>query len=79
VWCVVDAVNKIFDIKNPRNHEEQKKIAADFKAVSVFDFDVCADAIEGVLIWILNLTLEDVKAVGVDQMKFIVEESTSVV
>ena len=53
VWYVADAVNKTFDIKYPRNHEEQKKIGADFKAVSVFDFDVCAGAINGILIWIL--------------------------
>jgi hypothetical protein len=71
VWYVADAVNKTFDIKYPRNHEEQKKIAADFKAASVFDFDVCAGAINGILIWILKLTLEDAKADGVDQMKFI--------
>eukprot|EP01082_Thalassiosira_pseudonana_P011308 g10846.t1 g10846 contig4:2692646-2692951(+) len=72
VWYVVDAINKTtsFDIKYPQNHEEQKKIAADFKAVSEVDFDVCAGAIDGILIWTLKPTLEDAKAVGVDQMKF---------
>ena len=72
VWYVVDAINQTasFDISYPRNHEEQKKIAADFKAVSEVDFDVCAGAIDGILIWTLKPTLEDAKAVGVDQMKF---------
>jgi hypothetical protein len=73
VWYVVDAINKTtsFDIKYPQNHEEQKKIAADFNAISEVDFDVCAGAIDGILIWTLKPTLEDAKAVGVDQMKFI--------
>eukprot|EP00970_Alexandrium_tamarense_P018495 scaffold13344_cov215-Alexandrium_tamarense.AAC.1 len=70
VWYVVDAVNASFNIKYPRNHDEQKKIAADFKAVSAVEFDVCAGAIDGILIWTLKPTLEDAKAVGVDQMKF---------
>jgi hypothetical protein len=72
VWYVVDAINKTtsFDIKYPQHHEEQKKIADDFKAVSEVDFDVCAGAIDGILIWTLKPTLEDAKAVGVDQMKF---------
>jgi hypothetical protein len=45
---------------------------SDFKAVSEVDFDfyVCAGAIDGILIWTLKPTLEDAKAVGVDQMQF---------
>jgi hypothetical protein len=70
VWYVVDAVNASFNINYPRNHDEQKKIAAEFKAVSAVEFDVCAGAIDGILIWILKPPLEDAEAVGVDQMKF---------
>eukprot|EP00970_Alexandrium_tamarense_P016947 scaffold7881_cov103-Alexandrium_tamarense.AAC.1 len=62
VWYVVDAVNASFNIKYPRNHDEQKKIAADFKAVSAVEFDVCAGAIDGILIWTLKSTLEDAEA-----------------
>ena len=57
VWYVVDAVNASFNIKYPRNHDEQKKIAADFKAVSAVEFDVCAGAIDGILIWTLRSRL----------------------
>lgn len=72
VWYVVDAINKTkqFDILYPESHEEQKKIAEGFKEASSVNFDCCAGAIDGILIWILKPTLADAKAVGVDQQKF---------
>jgi hypothetical protein len=38
---MVDAVNKTneFDIKYPESHEEQKKIAEDFRGVSTVKFE----------------------------------------
>ena len=72
VWYVVDAINKKadFNIQYPASHEKQKRIAAAFKAVSSVNFDCCAGAIDGILIWTLRPTLADAQAVGVDQQKF---------
>lgn len=72
VWYVVDAINKKkkFDIKYPESHHDQQKIADGLRAVSAVGFDCCAGAIDGILIWILRPTLDDAKAVGVDQQKF---------
>jgi hypothetical protein len=72
VWYTVDAVNKTkeFDIKYPESHEEQRKIAEDFRGVSTVKFECCGGSIDGILIWTLKPTLADAKAVGVDQQKF---------
>ena len=44
VWAVVDAINsyKDFFIVYPEEHEKQRRIAAEFKAVSQAGFDTCA-------------------------------------
>jgi hypothetical protein len=54
VWVVVDAVNKHkkFGIQYPKSHEKQRSIAAEFRKKSTADFDNCAGAIDGILIWI---------------------------
>ena len=78
VWYVVEAVNqkKEWYINYPKDHNEQLKIA-EFKAKSSVGFGVCAGAVDGILIWIHQPTLEEAKQVRVDQQKFFVEESTS--
>ena len=72
VWFVVEATNKMKEwyIEYPQNHNEQHKIAADFKDKSSVDFDVCAGAIDGILIWMNRPSLEEAREVGVDQQKF---------
>jgi hypothetical protein len=73
VWYIVEAVNKHREwyITYPTGHDEQLKIAADFKAKSSAGFGVCAGAVDGILIWIHQPTLEEAKQVGVDQQKFV--------
>lgn len=60
VWYVVDAVNKTggFDIKQPESQQEQKSIAATFKAVNEAEFKDCGGAIDGIFIWILKQSLQ---------------------
>jgi hypothetical protein len=72
VWYIVEAVNskKEWYLKYPNNHNEQLKIAAEFKEKSSVGFGVCAGAVDGILIWIHRPTLEESKKVGVDQQKF---------
>lgn len=54
VWRVVNAVNQCpeFNIEYPRSHDKQLEIAQAFQKVSGADFDCCAGAIDGMLIWI---------------------------
>jgi hypothetical protein len=55
VWCVVEAVNNVeeFFILYPADHQEQRKIAADFKTASGVGFDNCGGAIDGILPFVL--------------------------
>ena len=57
-------------IEYPQDQDEQRKIAKAFKAKSSVNFDVCAGAIDGILIWMNRPTLHEAKKVGVDQQKF---------
>ena len=52
-WYVVDAVNEHpdFAIKYPDNHAVQHSIAAGLQKVSGANFQCCAGAIDGILIW----------------------------
>jgi hypothetical protein len=74
VWYVVESTNKVeawyWYITYPTDHNEQIRIAYEFKAKSGVGFDVCAGAIDGILIWIHKPTLEEAKSVGIDQQKF---------
>lgn len=72
VWYVVESTNKVEEwyITYPTDHNEQLRLAYEFKAKSGVDFDVCAGAIDGILIWILKPTLAEAKMVGIDQQKF---------
>ncbi|KAL7425726.1 hypothetical protein ACHAXH_000202 [Discostella pseudostelligera] len=58
VWYVVDAVNTVeeFAIEYPESADEQERIAQEFKRVSQANIDICAGAIDGILIWIAKPT-----------------------
>ena len=63
VWYVVEAVNQkeVWYINYPKDHNEQLKVAAEFKAKSLVDFGVCVGAVDDILIWIHQRTLEEAK------------------
>ena len=71
VWYVVEAINVLpeFFVSYPSDPEEQKRIAANFRAASAVEFDNCAGAIDGVLIWIHRPTMKDAKAAGIGMKK----------
>ncbi len=50
-----------FKIEYPSCVDEQKRIAAGFERVSEVGFDICAGAIDGVLIWIQKPSLREAK------------------
>mmetsp|Transcript_13429 Transcript_13429/g.25216 ORF Transcript_13429/g.25216 Transcript_13429/m.25216 type:complete len:487 (+) Transcript_13429:1058-2518(+) len=73
VWFVVDAVNltSSMNIKFPVSHDEQRRIAAGFKAKSRIGLANCVGAIDGLLIWIHKPTKVDVKDnIGFGESKF---------
>ncbi|KAL3786233.1 hypothetical protein HJC23_002484 [Cyclotella cryptica] len=72
VWYVVEASNTQSDwyISYPESHEEQLRIAMEFKDKSSVDFEWCAGAIDGIIIWMNRPTLKEAAKVGVDQQKF---------
>ena len=53
VWHVVEAVNNYpqFQITYPSSVGEQEKIVAGFEKASSVGFNVCAGAVDGILIW----------------------------
>ena len=71
-WYVVDAVNECpdLDIKFPRNHNVQRRLAAAFKERSQANFDCCAGAIDGILIWIEKPTKEQCELSKCGQLRF---------
>ena len=81
VWIVVDSINACpqFRIYYPDLLEEQRRLAAEFEAASMPGIRNCAGAIDGILIWIQKPSLKEAKKVGVDQKKFFVVESISLV
>jgi hypothetical protein len=54
VWIVVEAINRCpgLDIIFPSDPEEQRAMAALFKAKSSAGIDCCVGAVDGILIWI---------------------------
>ena len=72
VWHVVEAVNNYlnFAIEYPSSVEEQEEIVAGFQKASTVDFDICAGAIDGILIWTQKPSPAEAKRVGVGQKKF---------
>jgi hypothetical protein len=73
VWYVVQAVNNLheMDIEYPESAEEQNKIAQQFKQVSSAGFDICAGAIDGILIWIKKPALKEATGAECGQSKFL--------
>ncbi len=71
-WYVVDAVNEHpdFAIKYPDDHAVQHSIAAGFQRVSGANFQCCAGAIDGILIWIHRPSQKDCDNAGCDAGKF---------
>ena len=67
VWTVVEAVNTLpeFHITYPSEHATQQKIADEFRSVSGVQFDNCAGAIDGLLIWITKPSEKDAERAGV--------------
>ena len=64
VWYVTAAITnncKEFDISYPSSPEEQRKIAEVFRSKSGVNFDKCAGAIDGILIWISKPSEKDAK------------------
>jgi hypothetical protein len=70
IWAVVEAVNSFdeFSIEYPASETAQLKIAHEFENVSEVNFN-CAGAIDGILIWILKPSKEDVNEAGCGQRK----------
>ena len=73
VWYVVDAVNSVeeFAIEYPESADEQERIAQEFKRVSQANIDICAGAIDGILIWIAKPTSKHAARAEVNQAKFL--------
>ena len=73
VWYVVVAVNTVeeFAIEYPESADEQERIAQEFKRVSQANIDICAGAIDGILIWIAKPTSKQAARAEVNQGKFL--------
>ena len=73
VWYVVDAVNNFeeFAIEYPESAEEQERITQEFKHVSQANIDICAGAIDGILIWIAKPSSKQAERAEVNQGKFL--------
>jgi hypothetical protein len=73
MWYVVEAINKLdeFKIEYPELADAQENIAWEFQAVSKANIDICAGAIDGILIWIAKPTLKQAKLSDVNQQKFL--------
>jgi DDE superfamily endonuclease len=69
---VIDAINAHpdFEIMYPASHDEQRAIAEGFRKKSGANFDCCAGAIDGILIWIHKPTEEDCEKAGCSSGKF---------
>ena len=58
VWMMVEAVHCTQSLKLvfPENHAEQQRLAGEFAKRSQAGFDCCVGAVDGILIWILQLS-----------------------
>ena len=72
-WFVIEAINRNpnFNIEYPNNHDEQKRIAQGFHAVSNAGFKSCAGAVDGILVWIHKPSPKDCMDSGCSSGKFI--------
>jgi hypothetical protein len=75
----VDAINKNpgFAITYPDDHNVQQCLADGFREVSDADFQCCAGAIGGILIWIHKPSNKDCKDSGCSSGKFICGQKKS--
>ena len=69
---VIEAINRTpeFNIDFPADHEEQGRIALEFKKNSVAGIDCCTGCADGLLIWMSKPTLKDCKTCGIGCTKF---------
>lgn len=61
VWHTILAINRcsILQMQFPSTHEEQRKVANEFKSKSTAGFDCCVGCIDGMLLWIEKPTKVD--------------------
>eukprot|EP00970_Alexandrium_tamarense_P014129 scaffold3895_cov97-Alexandrium_tamarense.AAC.3 len=71
-WMVIDAIHKSsqMDIQFPTLHEEQEKVAKEFRSKSNIGISCCAGAIDSILIWIHKPSDADCATLGFGQTKF---------
>lgn len=72
IEMVVEAINRCpeFEMKYPTTEDEQWEIARGFREKSDAQFDCCAGAIDGILIWTHMPSLNECKLVKQGQTKF---------
>ena len=72
VWLIVDAINQClhFKISYRTCHQEQREIAAGFRAKSWVGFDNCAGAVDGMLVWTSKPTKTVLKKANLGPKKF---------
>ena len=72
IWTVVQAINQhpAFRLEYPADHQAQLDIADEFRSVSAVDFDNCAGAIDGILIWIHKPSIAQAIESEVGQAKY---------
>ena len=73
IWVTVESVNSLpeFFIQYPADHDEQRAITSEFQTASAVNFDSCAGAIDGILIWMTKPTVPNCTAAGVGQKNFL--------
>jgi DDE superfamily endonuclease len=72
VWIIIDAIHKCpsLEIKYPDSHDEQLKIAEGFKKKSAVRIEICAGAIDGLLVWTEQPRKSDCKKMEKGQTEF---------
>jgi hypothetical protein len=60
-----------FYISYPESLEAKRQIAAGFETASTPKINICAGAIDGVLIWMPKPSLVDSKSTGIDEKKYL--------
>lgn len=70
LWITVDAIHctAALDISFPESHDEQKKLANEFKNLSTPSFDNCCAAVDGMLVWTSQPNKDD--DIGIGTAKF---------
>jgi hypothetical protein len=72
-WYVVEAGNKLdkFKIEYPESADKQDEIAQGFQAPSKANIDICAGAIDGILVWIAKPSKKQAEQAEVNQQIFL--------